>query len=144
MELIPIPGSSNVDVIGYLPDVQLLRVRFRDGSMYDWPAVSADRYAALISAQSKGAHLAAHFPVGVRCLADGGDIKLKEPHVAEDKPPEIRMLESFAEDDCCSKRLMKAKRAGDSWVCDKCGCEWRARIIEGFKHWEPKEAIMIW
>jgi hypothetical protein len=144
MELIPISNSSNVDAIGYLPDVCLLRVKFRDGSIYDWLNVSADRYAALMSAPSKGAHLAQRFTHGVRCLADGGEIKLKEPYIVGENSSETRVLETFAEDDCCQKRLMKAVRSGDVWECPSCGCSWKARMVGAFKHWAPDEFIVIW
>lgn len=144
MEMIEVK-SSNVAAIGYAPDVQLLRVRFHNGTTYDYPAVSADRYARLMATESKGKHLWEHFSGAVRSLADGGEIKLKEPYVVGETPCEQTLKETFAEDSCCRRRLMAMDRAGlRSWECPSCGCLWEWRMIGEIRHWAVREDILIW
>jgi len=58
------------------------------------------------------------------------------------------MIDAYQEDPCCGKRLGKALLAGavdekDTWVCPKCGCEWRPVAIEGIRYWTPHEVIVI-
>lgn len=144
MEMVKVE-SSNIDSIGYLPEVSLMRVLFKDGRKYDYLNTSTDAYAGLMASKSKGKHLALHFPSGVLSLADGGEIKLKEPYlVGERILAETRLIETFGEDDCCSARLAKAKPAGDAWTCPKCGTAWVARRIDNMKAWFPDESIAIW
>lgn len=60
-------------------------------------------------------------------------------------PSNTAHLETFQEDACCQKHLMKAKRASlDSWTCPKCGCEWKPRMVGNIRHWEVHEVIAIW
>lgn len=54
-----VTDSTNIAAVGYSPKRKLLRVRFRDGSEYEYERFSADDYAALISAESIGVHFAA-------------------------------------------------------------------------------------
>lgn len=61
---------------------------------------------------------------------------------------EVLSLDSYEPDPCCSKHLAKALRTGalkdkDSWVCPKCGCEWKPRMVETVRHWEPNELIEV-
>lgn len=70
----------------------------------------------------------------------------------EPSPP--KLLETFAEDECCRLRILRAAHDGklhgkDSWTCPKCGTEWRAQYVKldmgepCAKHWEPKPLIAI-
>jgi hypothetical protein len=54
-----IPDSTNIAAVGYAPKRKLMRVRFRDGSEYEYTKVDAHTYAALMSAASIGVHFAA-------------------------------------------------------------------------------------
>jgi len=56
IEMIPVV-SSNVDSIGYDPDTQTLRVRFNNGSVYDYMNVPAMEFEQLRSAPSVGSYL---------------------------------------------------------------------------------------
>jgi hypothetical protein len=62
--------------------------------------------------------------------------------------PEI--LNTQEPDTCCSKPWSKAARAGgldkvELWTCPKCGCQWRARLIDGLiRHWTPEVVIQVW
>ena len=150
MELIAIANSSNIRAIGYDPATQVLRVAFHDGAEYDYQGIGALAYANLMASPSKGAYLAQNFGKGVK-VGYGGEIRLKEPYiVGAQSYVEVERysipgpLETFAEDDCCQKYLMKANRKADTWTCVKCGCLWQARMVDSVRHWEPKEAVMVW
>lgn len=54
-----VTDSSNVMAVGYAPAREILRMRFRDGSEYEYSNVSADTYAELMGAPSIGVHFAA-------------------------------------------------------------------------------------
>ena len=54
-----VTDSTNIAAVGYAPKHKLLRVRFRDGSEYEYKRVEADTYAQLIGAESIGMHFAA-------------------------------------------------------------------------------------
>lgn len=58
MKLTPVE-SSNIAAIGYLEDEQVLLVRYRDGALYAYCGWTAEQYAALLAAESKGKFLAA-------------------------------------------------------------------------------------
>jgi hypothetical protein len=55
-----VPDSTNIAAVGYDVDRELMRVRFRDGSEYDYSSVSSGVYAELIGAPSIGVHFAAN------------------------------------------------------------------------------------
>ena len=159
MEMVAVEGSSNIAAIGYLPDVCLMRVRFRDGAQYDHLNVSAQAHAALMAAPSKGKHLREHFPPGVRCMANGGPVPEGAPYIVGETPSEQTTrtlgIQPIAEpsdiivddeiDSCCKPRLMKVNRTKIStWVCPRCGQQWDAALLEGVKTWQPYSPIMFW
>lgn len=59
MKLVPVE-SSNVDAVGYDPEIRVLRVRFKGGHSYDYADVPADAYHNVMAAPSKGGYFAAH------------------------------------------------------------------------------------
>lgn len=52
--------SSNLDAVAYAPDFGRLWVRFKAGTVYVFPKIPPDVYAALLSAPSKGGYFAAN------------------------------------------------------------------------------------
>ena len=134
MKLVPVE-SSNVAAIGYNAECELLRVKFKDGTTYDYPGVSAELHARVMQAESKGRALAAikHRAVKVSVVET---IQLREPAKGA--------VQSYQPDECCGKHLSKALLAGtldevDRWECPKCGCEWRAEMKESIRHWVPHD-----
>lgn len=59
MKLTPVK-SSNIDSVGYDPTRQAMRVKFKNGGMYEHSDVSARDHQALVSAPSIGSHYAKH------------------------------------------------------------------------------------
>lgn len=55
-----VTDSTNIAAVGYAPKRKLMRVRFRDGSEYEYRSIDEGTYAALISAESIGVHFAAN------------------------------------------------------------------------------------
>jgi hypothetical protein len=141
MELVPVE-SSNVAAIGYAPEYQLMRVRFRDGSTYDYPATSAEAHQRIMNAPSKGKALAGARGIKIGPVPE--TITLREPFVHQTQP-----LQTFESDECCAARIAKVlPLEGDRWICPKCGTEWRVTIYqldqgEGVKHWAPYEPLMV-
>lgn len=67
IRMLLVTDSSNVMAVGYDRELCLLRVRFRDGSEYDYSDVGSAVYTKLIAAPSIGVHFAAHIRGGYKC-----------------------------------------------------------------------------
>ncbi|HET7135178.1 MAG TPA: KTSC domain-containing protein [Casimicrobiaceae bacterium] len=52
--------STNIAAIGYARDSMALRVRFRDGSEYEYEAVGVKQFVNLMNAPSIGEYFATH------------------------------------------------------------------------------------
>lgn len=89
MELQPVK-SSNLAAVGYNEDCHLLRIRFLDGAVYDYPDVAPEWYAEFMAATSKGRmvrELARRgFRLGSRGVAPAELNFDKEVLRAQDKP----------------------------------------------------------
>ena len=125
MQMTPVQ-SSVVSAIGYDPEKCLLRVSLLNGSTLEYPGTSALDYALFMAAPSKGSHL-------------HKNIRRRGETVATESTQQNKASETFGEDPCCSRRLMRAQRPSDVWECPKCGCTWRARMVGTLKSWTPDE-----
>jgi hypothetical protein len=124
MELEPVT-SSNVEAIGYDAGTRTLRVKFRSGGTYDYGECGRETWERLKAAESKGKFIAALQGRKVSPEVEGS-----------------RELQSFAEDECCNPRLMRALKSGkldkaDTWTCPACGTEWKPEQHGPVKHWKP-------
>ncbi len=129
MTLVAVQGSSYVAAAGY--EDGTIRVKFLDGRTRDFPNQPPEMYAALMVAPSKG-----------RFLVALGQSAPEEPPKA--KGP----MDTYAHDECCSKHLVKALRAGKlegvmEWPCPQCGCFWLAERIGEFRHWKPQSPWVV-
>lgn len=52
--------SSSIAAAGYAPDVSMLEVEFRNGSVYQYFAVPKEVFDSLLAAESKGAFVSSH------------------------------------------------------------------------------------
>lgn len=59
IRLLIVPDSTNLAAIGYDKQHEKLRVRFTDGSEYDYTKVPARTWTVLVNAESIGVHFAA-------------------------------------------------------------------------------------
>jgi len=136
IETIPVT-SSNVKAIGYEPELRLLRIWYMDGSIYDFCDVSAELHQELMAAPSKGKFLASRLSHGFR---------LGSRKQTAEAPAQTAMLHTWAQDDCCARRISKA--AGmklldtiASWECPNCGTIWEPDPKHPeVKHWIPKHS----
>jgi hypothetical protein len=53
-------NSTSIKSIGHDPATQTLHVEFHNGKVYEYPGVSAESHAALVTAESIGKHFSAH------------------------------------------------------------------------------------
>lgn len=58
--MLAVTDSVNIHAVGYDVKRKILRVRFRDGSEYEYANVSQGKYTELVNAPSIGVHFAAH------------------------------------------------------------------------------------
>lgn len=54
-----ISNSSNIEAINYLQLNRLLRINFKNGSVYEWTGVPKRKYEELLEAESKGKYFSA-------------------------------------------------------------------------------------
>ena len=129
-------ASANYDSRG-----RRLHLVMRDGRRLACHPVPPELFGHFLIAQGNVDSFARwylkNWPLSVEAAA--------EPAIAEPAP---RPSHQVAEDDCCSKPLYKAIATGrldkaDSWIHDKCGCEWRSRIVGGVIQWTPVTCIQI-
>ncbi len=129
MDLVEVK-SSFIASVGY--EAGVLRIVFKDGKQRDYRATESD-YADLLAAPSKGKWLHQWLSPGAPSVATSGDARSP--------------LATHEDDPCCAKRLSKELRdrkldGREQWICPKCGMEWLAKMIEGFKHWAPHCPVM--
>lgn len=54
MKRSPVNGSSNIVEVGHDPDAHVLEIKFKDGGIYRYAGVDADKHAAMLKADSVG------------------------------------------------------------------------------------------
>lgn len=59
--------SSNIESIAHDPDKNLLHVKFKNGSTYEYEGVSKEHHEALMSAKSIGSHIHQHIKPKFAC-----------------------------------------------------------------------------
>jgi hypothetical protein len=59
MERTPV-NSSSIASVGHDPETNTLEVEYKNGSVYHYHDVPAEKHEALIGAESVGSHFAAH------------------------------------------------------------------------------------
>jgi len=78
-----------------------------------------------------------------RCTCGAAE-QVKAAHAVKlQEPLPAGPLETFASDDCCTSRLMRAMRSGDRWACPNCGAEWTAEMVGQVRHWTPVCDVQI-
>lgn len=55
-----VTDSTNIQAVGYAQDIETMRVRFRDGSEYEFYDVAPTTFTELMGAKSIGSHFAVH------------------------------------------------------------------------------------
>ena len=132
MEMVPVQ-SSNVASIGYSPVLSLMRVRFKNGSTYDWPGTSPEIHKLVMASESKGRAIAA---LGRGRRVEGPEeIKLPEPVRDAIQSRPLNVIEP---DPCCTPRFAKAAPSlenAESWTCPKCGVEYRPVMVGPVRNW---------
>jgi len=132
MELHPLTSTA-IEAAGYSVDARLLRIKFREGKVYDYADVSAELYRRFLQSDSKGRF------VRLNLAGRGTEVKPQ---------PEVDRPLHFAEpDDCCGVSLFRAIASGrldakESWTHKKCGAEWRSTLrADGTILWTPVTII---
>jgi hypothetical protein len=139
--------SSNVAAIGYSDECRLMRVQYRDGSIYDHPDVDPGCCAIVREAKSIGSAMAllAKDRPGVKLTQKPYTFLLNEPK--PERPASL--LQSIEHDDCCTPRFQKKARTGSldsatEWTCPKCGVEYHPSVINGtVRHWTTKPYTIL-
>lgn len=67
MRMVIVTDSTNIAAVGYSKSKCVLRVRFRDGSEYEYENVPRTPFLELMDAPSIGVHFAAHIKGQYKC-----------------------------------------------------------------------------
>lgn len=81
MRMLTVPDSQNVEAVGYDTAARTLRVMFKGGRTYDYSQVSAERFAALVSAPSIGEYHARNIRGTYDCLRVPSDVDADPPPI---------------------------------------------------------------
>lgn len=138
MEMVAVE-SSNVAEIGYDPASRVLRVQYRDSSVYDHADVEPIEHEALMAVSSKGRYLQ---------LLGKRKPGVRVGHVLELREPAVKVLDSFDAEDCCTEALWKALGNGTlngktEWTHEKCGTVWKAEMFGPLRKWTPQAMIEV-
>jgi hypothetical protein len=144
--------SSNVAAVAYEPEIATLTVRYKDGSVYVLPNVTATQFGALMTAPSKGKFLAAMSGQAIRIevMPTGKVAPDSGPATTEEAGP-LNVIDEDA-DKCCRASLARhfdrdVRIDGEPWVgsvtCRDCGTEFRAEMVGPVRHWRIVEHIAI-
>ena len=119
--------SSNVAEIGVA-----LTVRYKDGSLYVYPACGVDEFPALLASESKGRWLHEHGGQGFRIGAPPAE-------------PE-RLLNTLDPDAdaCCRRHFVAAAHMLDApSTCPGCGTEFAPETVNGVRHWRIRPTAVV-
>ena len=144
MTLSPV-DSSHIAAIGYLDIDRVLLVRFQDGTLRAWLDVTADEYAALACAPSKGKAL--HALRGTSVLISRKEGAKVESRAQGTVPLAVSgPLNSIDENAgrCCGRALDKfgAVRT-EPWDCPQCGLSFVADMVGTVRHWRIVPHVVI-
>jgi len=137
---IPVQSSMVVSA-RYDASAKCLRLFMRDGAKVACYPVSPELYGHFLISESKGRFFKYH-------LAKLARVESAGPIAEAIGEPAPRPSHQVAEDDCCTKALYRAIATGrldkaESWTHDKCGCEWRSRLVCGVIQWTPVTYIQV-
>lgn len=160
MELTPV-NSSNLDAAGYHAELRLLRVRFLDGAVYDYPDVPPEWYERFMApATSKGRmirDLGRGFLLGLRqqgphpsatTAAEGVGVETQAA------PAQTSTIDEDA-DKCCRAHLIRFLSQVDTldpalcwpvptlWQCPTCGTAFAPDLVGPVRHWRIKPAWAV-
>jgi hypothetical protein len=137
--------SSLISTVDFDGDLKLLTVHFHGGKRVAIAPFSAEEYVAFMSAESKGKHF--HKYIAPRLKGEAGTASREQPaptSIALKEPLPLGPLETFHHDDCCTKHLQKADRAGiQNWECPNCGTPWEKVQRGDIYNWEPRPSFFL-
>lgn len=140
LKLTPV-DSSHIAAIGYLEDVRVLLVRYKDGGVYAFDHIEPLNYAALEKAE---------ILIPARCLGSG--IKISKGGNAEDSqskperaaplavetPGPLNVIDEDA-DKCCRRQLTSffggAPSNAEHFECSACGTNFKPVMVGPSRHW---------
>jgi len=129
--------SSNVAAVAYEPDIATLAVRYKNGSVYVRPNVTATQYGALMTAPSKGKFLAAMSGQAIRIergTAEDSQSKERAAPLAVENTGPLNVIDEDA-DNCCRKGIAafwrNDTRFTEPWVCGDCGERFEPTMLDG-------------
>ena len=150
MNLTPVE-SSHIAAIGYLEAERVLLVRYKGGALYARPGWSAEGYANLCAAPSKGKFMRACEGTPAILITKGGNAEDSQstraapPLAAVEQSGPLNVIDEDA-DACCRRSLSKslARFPGATIAsCGDCGQEFVPEMIGQFRYWRCKPAVAI-
>jgi hypothetical protein len=145
--------SSNVAAVAYESDIATLTVRYKDGSVYVRPNVTATQFGALMTAPSKGKFLAAMTgqaiciqPTSAEC---GNVVMASIPGREAAHTGPLNVIDEDA-GKCCSRRLLKMlanpaypTTSPQRFHCGECGAEMVSEMVGTVRHWRIVEHVAV-
>jgi hypothetical protein len=152
MQLTPVE-SSHIAAVGYLEAERVLLVRYKDGALYAGAGWSAEEYALLMAAPSKGQFLRERLASPTVMIVKGGNAEDSQstraapPLAAERVPAPLNVMDEDA-DKCCRRAFGHISNnsvpyQGDVFVCPDCGQKFVAEMVGPNRYWRCKPEVAI-
>jgi len=138
--------SSNVGAIAYDADIATMAVRYKDGSVYVRPNVTATQFGALATAQSKGKFLSGMLPGKMirieRSHAEDSQSTERDGPLATEPAVPLNVIDEEASP-CCRSFLRNAFPFSGQLTCSACGTAFVSHMVGPLRHWRIKPAFAI-
>jgi hypothetical protein len=133
--------SSHIAAIGYLEDVRVLLVRYKDGGVYAFDHIEPLNYAALEKAESKGAAVGtiARQRVGIKITKGGGsESDQRTGPASSGAAGPLNVIDEDA-DKCCRRQLTSffggPPSNAEHFECSACGTNFKPVMVGPSRHW---------
>lgn len=138
--------SSNVGAIAYDADIATMAVRYKDGSVYVRPNVTATQFGALATAQSKGKFLSGMLPGKMirieRSHAEDSQSTERDGPLATEPAVPLNVIDEEASP-CCRLAFHDRWPTFGSASCPECGTTFEPHMVGPLRHWRIKPAFAI-
>jgi hypothetical protein len=143
MKLTPV-DSSHIAAIGYLEEERVLLVRYKDGSLYAHPSVTAAEWCILSVSETKGHTLPRLGLCTAILITKGGNAEDSQSKperaapLAVETPGPLNVIDEDA-DKCCRRQLTSffggAPSNAEHFECSACGTNFKPVMVGPSRHW---------
>ena len=142
LKLTPV-DSSHIAAIGYLEDVRVLLVRYKDGGVYARPEFPPEMWESLLAAPSKGQYLnqawaGPRLPAILITKGGGPESDQRTGPASSGAAGPLNVIDEDA-DKCCRRQLTSffggPPSNAEHFECSACGTNFKLVMVGPSRHW---------